>query len=164
MGMNNITIQGVIPKSDKLQGAFEYYNTDPNKTSMLSFLVSVRRSFKAADEKFYPEDLIPCKAFGKTADHIAKFFGKGQPIQLTGSLLRDDPYEDSTGKKQSGHWYIKVAGSDFIDGMPKIDAAEQEAPAATKTVVQVAAAPRQQILGRGALAQPVGGNGIGARR
>ena len=43
---------------------------------------------------------IPCDSFGKTAENISKYFGKGKPIFIEGRL-RQDNYEDKNGVKQS---------------------------------------------------------------
>ena len=157
MGKNNINIQGVIPASDKLTGAFEFFNNDPNKTPMLNFLVSVRRAYKPEGEKFYPEDLIPCKAFGKTAENINRFFGKGQPIQLDGSMYKDAGYEKD-GVQQPGRWYVHVNGFDFIDGLPRNEETETEMQAAAPAVTaKPAASPitARPAVGRGVLNQTV---------
>jgi single-strand DNA-binding protein len=48
-------------------------------------------------------DFINCNAWGKTADNIAKYFTKGKPILIVGSL-RDNNYTDKNGTKH----YSKV--------------------------------------------------------
>jgi single-strand DNA-binding protein len=48
-------------------------------------------------------DFIHCNAWGKTAETIDKFFAKGKPMLIVGSL-RDNNYADSNGVKH----YSKV--------------------------------------------------------
>lgn len=55
------------------------------------FTVAVKRDYKSQNGT-YESDFINCKAFGKTAEIINKYFVKGKPITLTGSI-RTGKYE-----------------------------------------------------------------------
>lgn len=53
-------------------------------------------------------------AFGKTAENIQRFFGKGKPILVEGKITQDN-YEDKDGKKQSKIKFI-ADRFDFVGG------------------------------------------------
>ena len=62
-------------------------------TTIASFTIAVDRRFKKEGEP--SADFISCKAFGKTAEFIEKYFHKGMKIAIegriqTGSYQKDD--------------------------------------------------------------------------
>lgn len=65
------------------------HDLEPKKTandeSFVKFCVAVQRNYKSKDGDVVT-DFIDCAAFGKTADFICKYFGKGSMIALQGSL------------------------------------------------------------------------------
>lgn len=54
-------------------------------TSVCSFRLAVQRRFKNAEGN-YDADFIPCVAWRSNADFIGKYFKKGEPIELVGSI------------------------------------------------------------------------------
>lgn len=54
-------------------------------TSVCSFRLAVQRRFKNAEGN-YDADFIPCVAWRSNADFISKYFKKGEPIELVGSI------------------------------------------------------------------------------
>ena len=73
--MNQVTIMGRITKDLDLR-------TAQTGNNFMSFTVAVDRKFSKEKET----DFISCKAFGKTAENIAKFFGKGRLIIVEGRI------------------------------------------------------------------------------
>ncbi len=63
-------------------------------TSVSRFTVAVNRRFGKTDEA----DFISCVAFGKTAEFVEKYFGKGQRIGLTGRI-QTGSYTKNEGTK-----------------------------------------------------------------
>ena len=86
-----------------------------NSNSVLSFNVAVDRSYqKQGEEK--QSDFITCVAWGKTAEFISKYFGKGRMIALEGEL-RSRTYDDKNGTK---HYVTEVFVSNVsFTGEPK---------------------------------------------
>lgn len=54
-------------------------------TSVCSFRLAVQRRFKNAEGN-YESDFLNCVAWRGLADHIAKYFCKGKPIEIIGSI------------------------------------------------------------------------------
>jgi single-strand DNA-binding protein len=69
------------------------YSKD-GETTILSFTVAVNRMKKDTNEA----DFISCKAFNKTAENIAKFFGKGKLIASDGRI-QTGSYDNKDGQK-----------------------------------------------------------------
>jgi single-strand DNA-binding protein len=76
--MNKVVIMGRITKDLVLK-------TAGAGTMFMSFTVAVNRKYvKEGEER--QADFISCKAFGKTAENIAKFFSKGSLILIEGRI------------------------------------------------------------------------------
>ena len=86
--MNNTVLLGRVVRDIELQ----YKGV--NQTAIAKFTVAVNRKFKK-DEA----DFINCIAFGKTAEIISQYFGKGSQIALTGSI-RTGSYDAQDGTKR----------------------------------------------------------------
>lgn len=75
----------------------------PAGSAVLSFNLAVERSYiKQGEEK--QTDFITCVAWGKTAEFIGRYFGKGRTIAVVGDL-RSRTYEDKNGTK---HYVTEV--------------------------------------------------------
>lgn len=109
MALNLVALEGRIPFD------LEIKNGDDDKRAFLGFPVSVRRNYKPEGEQYYPEDLLYCKAFGRTAQNIEKFFSKGGSIIIRGEARMDDDYEKD-GEVVKGKMYIHVVGFEFLSG------------------------------------------------
>lgn len=87
--LNSVTIMGRITHDLNLeQGA---------NTQRLGFRIACDRDFSKGEKK---ADFLACAAFGKTAEFIAKFFGKGKPILIQGRLQTDE-WTGKDGSKRS---------------------------------------------------------------
>lgn len=76
--LNNVCLQGRITKDPELKET-------KNGKSVTSFSLAVDRSYaKPGEER--QSDFIFCKAFGKTADFICKYFFKGDMMICSGEL------------------------------------------------------------------------------
>ena len=82
--MNNVILIGRLTRDPELQ----YSN---NGTAFSKFSIAVPRDFKR-DET----DFINCLAFGKTAETIAEWLGKGRRIALHGRI-QTGSYENKNG-------------------------------------------------------------------
>lgn len=72
--MNSVHLMGRITKDIELRHT-------QSDMAFISFIIAVNRPTK--DSK---ADFISCKAFGKTAEFINKYFSKGNQIALDGKL------------------------------------------------------------------------------
>lgn len=70
-------------------------NMDTSHNEFIRLDVRVNRGYKDNDGN-YLADWIPCKAFGKTAEFICKYFDKGDPIMLECQTQQNN-YTDKKG-------------------------------------------------------------------
>lgn len=86
--MNKVALLGRLTKDVELRGEDDH--------AFARFTVAVNRSFKNKETGEYDTDFIGCKAFGKTAEFIEKYFGKGDMIGITGNI-QTGSYENKKG-------------------------------------------------------------------
>lgn len=122
MSVNKVILQGRIPFD------LEIKNEDDEKRAFLGFSLSVRRNYKPEGEEYYPEDLLYCKAFGKTAQFINQYFDKGDHIIIEGELRRDEDYEDENGNERKGQMYVHIVpgGVHFQNGNAKSESGSSQ--------------------------------------
>lgn len=77
--MNNVSLVGRLTRPIEL-----HYTQGDNPMAMCNLNVAVDRKFKKDGQP--TADFINCKAFGKTAEFVEKYFDKGHRIGLTGSI------------------------------------------------------------------------------
>lgn len=75
--MNNVTLFGNIARL----GDLRYTQSG---TGNISFSIAVDRPFTKGEDR--KADFINCVAWGKTAEHIAQYYKKGNPILATGRI------------------------------------------------------------------------------
>lgn len=70
-------------------------------TAVCNIGIAVNRKFKKADgEKVEETTFVDCKAWGKTGEIIAQYFGKGQAILVEGRLNLEQ-WQDKDGGNRS---------------------------------------------------------------
>ena len=116
--MNNVNLIGRITKDLELK-----YSQAAEPMAILKFTLAVNRMKK--DEA----DFINCLAFGKTAENISKFFGKGKLIGLNGHI-QTGSYDNKEGNKVYTTEVV-VDKFDFLEKRDSSDASNQ--PASPKT-------------------------------
>ena len=82
--------------SGRICSELEIRNTSSG-TSVCSFRLAVQRRFKNAEGN-YDADFIPCVAWRSNADFIGKYFSKGDPIEIVGSIQTRN-YDKDDGQK-----------------------------------------------------------------
>ena len=101
--MNKVILIGRLARDPRIK-------TVGNDNKMATFTVAVQRNFKNKDGE-YDADFINCRAWGKIAELINKYFTKGKMIGLEGSW-RHDSWQDG------GEWhnmdYLNVSSFEFI--------------------------------------------------
>lgn len=71
--------------------------------------------YNDAKEKQERTHFIGCVAWGTTAENIAKYFDKGSPILIEGSLTQETWEDKESGKKRE-KTKVKVSRWDFCGG------------------------------------------------
>ena len=97
--MKNVSISGRLVYEPKLSDNANY--------KILPMRLAVSRN-----DKKKTTDFINAKAWGSAAEFIAKYFHKGDPIELVGRLQADN-YEKSDGTKVN-ETYIFVLECNFV--------------------------------------------------
>ena len=97
--MNNINLVGRITKDLECKMA--------GNTTVCNFTIAVNRRF--AKEGQQKADFINCVCFGKIADNLCKYQGKGSLIGVAGSL-NIDQYQDQEGNNKS---FTKVVANEI---------------------------------------------------
>ena len=100
MNFNNVVLLGRITKDITVkQGPKEKY---------ADFTIAYNREH---DEK-KETDYIPCRAYGKTAENIGKYFGKGRPILVSGRITQSK-WTDAKGDHDMIRVYVREF--EFVD-------------------------------------------------
>ena len=86
--------------------------------AVASFSIAVDQDFTGKDGKRVV-DFFDCTAWRQTAEHIAKYFVKGQEILIIGSL-RNESWTDKEGKERKRN-IILVDRADFCGSKGKTD-------------------------------------------
>lgn len=95
MSYNKVIIIGNLTRDAELRQT-------QGGTSVLSMSVAVNERHTAKDGTARESTaFIDVKAFGKTAENIAKFFHKGDAILLDGKLAQETWDDKQTGQKRS---------------------------------------------------------------
>lgn len=80
------------------------------------FTVAVNRT-STDKTKEQEADFLPCEAIGKTAEFVQKYFHKGSPIMLAGTLLTYKRKEaNGQYEKYANGWKIKAEQVSFVPG------------------------------------------------
>ena len=94
--INKVILSGRITRDIEIK-------TTPSGTAVTQFSLAVERSFARQGEE-RQTDFITCVAWGKTAEFIGRYFGKGRSIVILGNL-RTRTYDDKNGTK---HYVTEV--------------------------------------------------------
>lgn len=110
--MNYASIKGNITREIELKYT-------PKGTAVTEFSVAVNEVwYDQAKTKHEQTHFIGCVAWGNSAENIGKYFSKGMPILVWGSLSQESWDDKETGKKRE-KTKIKVDGFDFCGGDKK---------------------------------------------
>ena len=94
--INKVILSGRITRDIEIK-------TTLSRTAVTQFSLAVERSFARQGEE-RQTDFITCVAWGKTAEFIGRYFGKGRSIVILGNL-RTRTYDDKNGTK---HYVTEV--------------------------------------------------------
>lgn len=109
--MNNIVITGRLTADPVL-------STTQGGANRAHFTVAVDRNVKGKDGN-RATDFIPCTAWNQSAEFVSKYFKKGDPIEVAGSLNIDNG-TDKEGNKRT-YTNVMVNQVHFVSGAAKRD-------------------------------------------
>ena len=82
-GFNKVLLLGNLTRDPQL-------SYTPSQTAVVDFGVATNRKWTGQDGSQRDETcFVDCRAFGRTAENINKYFSKGKPIFLEGRLTFD---------------------------------------------------------------------------
>lgn len=89
--INNVVLMGRLTAAPELK-------TTSKNISVTAFCIAVDRRYQVKGEE-RQTDFINCIAWRNTAEFITKYFGKGDPIAVTGEIQTRN-YQDKKGNKR----------------------------------------------------------------
>lgn len=124
--MNKVYVMGNITRDPELSK----FGDD---RAVCNFTVA-HNNGKTKDNKELPADFIPCKAWDKRAETIAKYCHKGDKILVSGAF-KTDTYKDKTHDDVTHYSsYVNVSDFEFAGGKnnnTEVSQQPQSAPAET---------------------------------
>ncbi len=106
---NKVILMGNLTRDPEMR-------VTPGGFSICKFTVAVNRKFKSQDGQEKEEvAFIDVDSFGKQAEVISKFFGKGKPILVEGRL-RQDKWDDKTSGEKRSKLMVILEGFSFVGG------------------------------------------------
>lgn len=108
--MNKVILVGRMVADPEVR-----YTQGENAYAVASYRIAVDRRQKTNDGQ--TADFISCKAFGKTAEFVQKYFSKGRRIGLIGRI-NTGSYTNKDGQKV---YYVEVIADEveFVDSKPQ---------------------------------------------
>jgi single-strand DNA-binding protein len=107
-GYNKVLLLGNLTRDPQL-------SYTPSQTPVVDFGVATNRRWTGQDGSQRDETcFVDCRAFGRTAENINKFFNKGKPIFLEGRLTYDS-WTAQDGSKKS-RLRVTVENFQFLPG------------------------------------------------
>jgi len=107
-GFNKILLMGNLTRDPQL-------SYTPSQTPVVDFGLATNRRWTAQDGSQRDEVcFVDCRAFGRLAENINKYFTKGRPIFLEGRLTFDS-WTAQDGSKRSKH-RVTVENFQFLPG------------------------------------------------
>ncbi|MBP7052889.1 MAG: single-stranded DNA-binding protein [Phycisphaerae bacterium] len=105
---NKILLMGNLTRDPQL-------SYTPSQTAVVDFGLATNRKWNAQDGSQRDETcFVDCRAFGRMAENINKFFKKGKPIFVEGRLSFDQ-WTGQDGVKRSKH-RVTVENFTFLPG------------------------------------------------
>jgi single-strand DNA-binding protein len=107
-GFNKVLLMGNLTRDPQL-------SYTPNQTAVVDFGLATNRRWTGQDGTQRDETcFVDCRAFGRTAENINKFFKKGKPIFIEGRLTFDS-WTAQDGSKKS-KLRVTVENFQFLPG------------------------------------------------
>ena len=111
----------------------------PSGASAGDFRLAVDDSYTDKEGKMVEQTcFLTVKTWGKTAEHVQQFVGKGDPVLVEGALAYES-WEDKEGEKRS-RLLVRAQRVHFLKSRPAADAPATDAAAPAEAVGTAAAA------------------------
>ena len=120
--LNHVILQGRLTKDPEVRYT-------PNKKAVADIRIAVERDFRNKEGE-RATDYFSVEAFALLAEHIAKFYKKGDPILVSGRLQHEQ-WTDKEGNKRET--VQVVAANVWFTQAAKKDGEPQSSPAPVKT-------------------------------
>ena len=117
--MNNVSLLGRVVRDIELKYT-------GNGTAVANFTIAVDRRFKNANGE-YDADFIDIVVWRQSAEFVSKYFKKGSPIAVEGSIQTRN-YENSEGRKV----YVTEVVADNVGFVPRDNSQQQSQSRQTK--------------------------------
>lgn len=110
--MNNVSLLGRVVRDIELKYT-------GNGTAVANFTIAVDKRFKNANGE-YDADFIDIVVWRQTAEFVSKYFKKGSPIAVEGSIQTRN-YENNEGRKV----YVTEVVADNVGFVPRDNSQQQ---------------------------------------
>lgn len=116
----------------------------PSQTPVVDFGLASNRRWRSKEGEQRDETcFVDCRAFGRLAENISKFFNKGRPIMIEGRLTFDQ-WEAQDGTKRSKH-RITIDNFTFVDTKAEAESTGSPAPPSSEGMDPGQAPPKDDI-------------------
>jgi len=120
--LNKVMLMGNITRDIEMR-------TLPGGNSIAQIGLAINRQWQDKDgQKKEEVTWVDCEAWGKTAEVMHKFLGKGRPVYIEGRLKLDQWDDKESGQKRS-KMKVVIENFQFIDSKPEGERDVQQQPA-----------------------------------
>jgi single-strand DNA-binding protein len=121
--LNKVTLMGNITRDIELRNL-------PGGQAIAQIGLAINRQWQGNDgQKKEEVTFVDCEAWGKQAETMHKYLGKGRPVFIEGRLKLDQWDDKESGQKRS-KMKVVVESFQFIDSKPEGERDTQQAPKA----------------------------------
>lgn len=131
LNLNRVSLAGHLTRFPELRKT--------TRSPVASFSVAINRRWKQGEETREEVTFVDCEAWGRTAELICQYLGKGSPIYLEGRLKLDQ-WEDKDGKKRS-RLQVVAENVQFLPSTRRGDTEQGNAEATTSEGAETDAEP-----------------------
>lgn len=116
MNLNRVTLAGNLTRDPELRYT-------PKGTAVVKFGIAINRTWKSESGDQKEEvTFVDVDGFGRTAEAIAQYLKKGNPIYVEGRLKLDSWDDKASGQKRSKLGVV-LESFQFVGGKSKTDSA-----------------------------------------
>ena len=109
--LNKVFLMGNLTRDIELR--------DARGTPLANFSIAINKKYTTKGGESRDEtSFIDCVAWGKTAETMAKYLGKGKPVLIEGELKQERWEDKNTGNKRS-KVIVNVFSFKFVDHKEK---------------------------------------------